>query len=210
MANNFRKMRDLTKNTNAMLKDETRIKETLAIIEALAEGVNPVTGEIFPDQSPYNEPTIIRALFTAGQLLRQQLSQSGSLKPLPAKAGRPWDADEDRDLSEEFKANLAIGAMAEKHQRTMGAIQSRLVRLGLVEPLTSQQSSEVTSVVPKQWWKEQGRTQTGKPWTKEEDETLRRDFQSAMPFEILAEGLKRGINAVEVRLAKLGMRSAMP
>ncbi len=193
-----------------MLKYLTRIKETLAIIEALAEGVNPVTGEIFPDQSPYNEPTIIRALFTAGQLLQQQLSQSGSLNPLPAKAGRPWDADEDRDLLEEFKVNLPIGVMAEKHQRTRVAIQSRLVRLGLVEPLASQQSSEVTGVLPKQGWKAQGRTQTGKPWTIEEDETLRRDFQSGIPLETLAERLKRGTNAVEVRLAKLGMRPAMP
>ncbi len=31
------------------MKDQSRIIETLAIIDALAEGVNPMTGEILPN-----------------------------------------------------------------------------------------------------------------------------------------------------------------
>ena len=38
---------------------ETNIK----IIEGLANGIDPVTGELLPSNAPYNSPEVIRALF---------------------------------------------------------------------------------------------------------------------------------------------------
>ena len=35
----------------------------LEMLQALAAGTDPVIGEIFPADSPYNQPEIIRALF---------------------------------------------------------------------------------------------------------------------------------------------------
>ncbi|WP_298768357.1 hypothetical protein [uncultured Shewanella sp.] len=35
----------------------------LKIIEALANGIDPLTGEVLPNESPYNHPDTIRALF---------------------------------------------------------------------------------------------------------------------------------------------------
>ncbi|EGU61756.1 hypothetical protein VINI7043_21551 [Vibrio nigripulchritudo ATCC 27043] len=35
----------------------------LEIVEALANGINPQTGEVLPSESPYNSPDVIRALF---------------------------------------------------------------------------------------------------------------------------------------------------
>lgn len=40
------------------------IDEAREILKALANGVNPATGEILPNSSPYNNPKIIRAIFT--------------------------------------------------------------------------------------------------------------------------------------------------
>jgi hypothetical protein len=37
--------------------------EAKEIIEALANGINPETGEILPAQSNFNSPQVIRALF---------------------------------------------------------------------------------------------------------------------------------------------------
>ena len=34
------------------------------IVRLLADGIDPTTGEMFPDGSPYNDPVVIRALFT--------------------------------------------------------------------------------------------------------------------------------------------------
>ena len=36
------------------------------IINVLAQGIHPVTGEMMPPDSPYNEPPVIRALFSIG------------------------------------------------------------------------------------------------------------------------------------------------
>jgi hypothetical protein len=41
------------------------------IIETLAQGINPVTGEVFDEDSPYNAPPVIRALFKVYQELDQ-------------------------------------------------------------------------------------------------------------------------------------------
>ena len=41
------------------------ISEARAIIKTLAKGVDPFTGEVFAEDSPYNHPQVIRALFAA-------------------------------------------------------------------------------------------------------------------------------------------------
>ena len=39
------------------------------IIDTLAQGIHPVTGEVMPEDSPYNAPPVIRALFAVSQAL---------------------------------------------------------------------------------------------------------------------------------------------
>lgn len=39
------------------------------IIDTLAQGVNPVTGEVYPEDAPYNAPPVIRALFAVSSAL---------------------------------------------------------------------------------------------------------------------------------------------
>jgi hypothetical protein len=39
------------------------------IVETLARGIHPVTGEAMPPDSPYNQPVVIRALFTVARAL---------------------------------------------------------------------------------------------------------------------------------------------
>ncbi len=48
----------------------------------------------------------------------------------PASAGKPWDRVEDDQLIASFESGMSIKELALKHQRTAGAIQSRLIRLG--------------------------------------------------------------------------------
>ena len=78
--------------------------ETRMIIKTLAQGVDPVSGEVFPPDSPYNDPKIIRALFhvvdLAWQPGRSKLSleerrQRNLERGLPRNAGLPW-SDQDR------------------------------------------------------------------------------------------------------------------
>jgi DNA helicase-2/ATP-dependent DNA helicase PcrA len=50
----------------------------------------------------------------------------------PRRHGLPWDGDEDNRLREAFQAGEAIAAIAAAHERKVGAITARLIKLGLI------------------------------------------------------------------------------
>lgn len=108
--------------------------EALRIIQALADGVDPHTGEVFPDDSPYQHPQVLRALFSAVRALERLEERKRREKRLPDNAGKPWNEGEDKVLCEGFDAGLTIAQLAQNHRRTEGAIQSRLEKLGKVPP----------------------------------------------------------------------------
>jgi hypothetical protein len=91
---------------------------------------------------------VIRALFLAASAL-QQVAERGDKQPktpkppkpakdLPANAGKPWDEAQEQQLAAAFKAGATVAELAERHQRTTGSITSRLVLLGLIEPLAKE------------------------------------------------------------------------
>ena len=96
----------------------------------LADGVDPSTGEVYPAASPFQDPQIIRALAWAIRTLDGSSRPLKNPKPQPEKAGKPWDEAEDRDLLQAFDSGSPIKELVLQHQRTRGAIQARLVRLG--------------------------------------------------------------------------------
>lgn len=104
--------------------------EAIKTIQLLANGIDPVTGEIFPDSSPYNHPKIIRALFRSLKALERVKEKRE--RSLPANAGKAWNSEEDRLLMEGFDAGVLVKQLATKHGRTEGAIAARLVRLGKI------------------------------------------------------------------------------
>ena len=103
--------------------DITRAKE---IVRILADGIDPITGEILPENSVYNSPEVIRALFTILEALRRP-----SMKPSAQNAGNPWTDAEENQLRDEFNSDMQIADIARTHGRSRGAIESRLERLGL-------------------------------------------------------------------------------
>ncbi|MBA2351451.1 MAG: hypothetical protein ACR2FI_12130 [Burkholderiales bacterium] len=112
--------------------------DTMHIIQALANGTDPVTGEVFPDASPYNHPKIIRALFQTLKALEQLDERKQRQKNLPRKAGQPWLDQEDGELIKGFDAGTPIKQLAEKHDRSHAAIEARLIKLGKIsEPTNS-------------------------------------------------------------------------
>ena len=103
--------------------DIIRAKE---IVRALADGVDPITGEILPEESVYNSPEVIRALFT----VLEKVNEASIVDPL-RNFGKPWAAAEDDQLREEFLSKQRVSDIAKTHGRTYGAIESRLDHLGL-------------------------------------------------------------------------------
>lgn len=100
------------------------VEEARPILQALADGHDPRTGEAFPADSPCQRGDVVRALYVALESLPK--------RNRPPSHGRAWDADEDRHLEEAFKAGVSSRDLASVHGRSPASIEARLFKLGLV------------------------------------------------------------------------------
>ena len=99
------------------------------IVSALAEGIDPTTGEVLPEDSVYNKGEVVRALYT----VLDRLETVNPKRSLPKNAGKPWSADEDAKLRSCFESGMSKKELCAEFERTSGSISSRLVRLGLAK-----------------------------------------------------------------------------
>ncbi len=101
------------------------------IITALSNGVNPVTREILPSDSVFNEPDVIRALYTAVEALASQ--EKKELKSKPENAGKRWTDEDDNLLEEMFYKRCSQKEICERFGRTRSSVAARLVKLGKIQ-----------------------------------------------------------------------------
>jgi hypothetical protein len=107
------------------------------IIDTLAQGIHPVTGEAMPDDSPYNAPPVIRALHVVSRALEAagataQPEPERPQRPRPPNAGKSWADQEDQALAIAFDAGIALKQIAQELGRTVFAVEQRLIKLGKV------------------------------------------------------------------------------
>lgn len=100
------------------------------IVEALANGTDPETGEVISGQNILNKPEIIRALFVAVSALQDLSKKKNQKDKFPVNKGRPWSENEERELLLAFDKGILINELVLKYGRSRGAIKSRLARLG--------------------------------------------------------------------------------
>jgi hypothetical protein len=109
--------------------------KALTIVSALANGVNPATGELFAADSPYQAPDVIRALFSAVRVLEVSVQRrTRARNDTFGNAGKPWSDEEDQRLLAEFDNGRPLAELASLHGRTHGGIQARLERHGRLLP----------------------------------------------------------------------------
>lgn len=110
-------------------------ESALTIVRALARGIDPSTGETLPAEHLCQQPALIRALVAAVAELERTatLPRSRNNAAFGAKAGTPWDPADDEALAQAFDRGEPTGKLAQDFQRSRGAINSRLVRLGKIE-----------------------------------------------------------------------------
>lgn len=127
------------------------------ILQMLLNGIDPVTGEIFPDDHVCNEPDVIRAFHHAitalgKECIQNQQDDKGktdkSKDPSTENAGKPWTSEDDGNLIEMYEDGVSITKIAAHYKRTRGAIRSRLVKLGLEEDKDHIPESKVGSDIP--------------------------------------------------------------
>jgi len=102
------------------------------ILEALADGLDPTTGEALPPGSPIASPDVAPAFQAALEALDYRIKRQERETELPSNAGKSWSPDEDRALAAAFDSRLPISEIAKRFSRTEGSIASRLVRIGKV------------------------------------------------------------------------------
>ncbi|MDP1717493.1 MAG: hypothetical protein Q8L40_05405 [Burkholderiales bacterium] len=115
-------------------------EHTLRILNALAGGVDPATGEQFSADSPYQHPDTVRALFDAVRAIE------GGRAPAPAAAverkpaappqsgaGSRWTSEEEQRLAAGFDSGKTVNELAKSHSRTTMAIEARLLKLGRID-----------------------------------------------------------------------------
>lgn len=106
--------------------DIARAKELLA---ALADGVNPLTGELLSEYDSCNQAEMVRALHTVVRYLDDNTKPK---HPQPENAGKPWTKEDEEILCRMFDAGSSRKEICEHFKRTSGAIAARLVRLGKI------------------------------------------------------------------------------
>jgi hypothetical protein len=103
---------------------------SLKILKQLADGIDPYTGKMLPEDSPYQQSQTVRALFYAIMALEGTKNGTQGAVPGLINAGKSWESAEDDQLKAAFDSGMTISELAQKHKRTIGAIQARLIRLG--------------------------------------------------------------------------------
>ncbi|MFC5743827.1 hypothetical protein [Dyella tabacisoli] len=122
------------------------------ILLALAEGKNPLTGELLPEAPLLNDTRVIRALFHAADALAHSVNVGKGADVLASSHGpwvelaveqhhcaqfevtKPasevWDRAQDLLLMEAFEAGIALDEVAKWLGRTKEALTLRLDQLG--------------------------------------------------------------------------------
>jgi hypothetical protein len=110
------------------------MKETRArqILQALIQGIDPLTGEELAPGTVLQHADVLRALLAGVGALEQMAARAQRRAQLPGNVGRAWNAAEEQALVAEFQRGETIAVIAALHGRTLRAIEARLERLGLL------------------------------------------------------------------------------
>ena len=107
-------------------------QQALDIVRSLANGLDPDSGNAFPQDSAFQRPSVIRALCVASDALEKIERYDRRRATMLKKSGSPWTEDEDRKLLAAFDSGRALHELADTHTRTMAAIRARLFKYGRI------------------------------------------------------------------------------
>ena len=104
------------------------------ILQALVQGVDPLSGAELPPGTILQEADILRALLAGIAALEQTAARAQRRAQLPGNVGRSWSGDEEAALVAAFKSGDSLADIAARHGRTLRAIEARLEKLDLLAP----------------------------------------------------------------------------
>lgn len=107
------------------------IAKAKRIVEILADGINPVTGEELEPTDSCNQVEVVRALHTLLKSLTTAVPER--TRQASDNAGKPWSVEDEEELGIMFDDGISIREICRHFGRSRGAIAARLVKLGKIE-----------------------------------------------------------------------------
>jgi hypothetical protein len=113
-------------------------EQAVRILNALANGIHPGTGEVFSSDSPYQHPDTVRALFEALHVMsgiehKPATTQEHRSASTASNMFARWTADEEQRLTSQFEAGKTSAELAVLLNRSRAAIEARLLKLGKID-----------------------------------------------------------------------------
>lgn len=105
------------------------IQEAIKVIRALANGMDPDSGEVLKDDSVCRVANNVRALNRA---LGALVSLEEREQKKPGHAGTYWTRAEDQQVCEELRKGINFEEIARAHSRTVPSVVARLIKLGKI------------------------------------------------------------------------------
>ena len=102
------------------------------VLKALIAGLDPESAEPLPNESVLHQAEVIRALLAGLDALDQTAARALRRAQLPDNVGSAWTTEEESKLVAAFKSGDSPEVIAQKHGRTLRAIEARLQKLGLI------------------------------------------------------------------------------
>ncbi|WP_077533654.1 hypothetical protein [Massiliimalia massiliensis] len=99
------------------------------MITSLADGINPVTGEVLSEKDSCNQIEVVRALYT---ILNYIDTHSADSKRKVENSGKLWTPEEEEELCHRFQSGYTNKEICAYFKRSTESIASRLVRLGQI------------------------------------------------------------------------------
>lgn len=102
------------------------------ILQSLVQGTDPFTGADLAAGPVMQHADVLRALLAGCMALQESMARAARRSQLPKNIGRTWSPEESAQLVDAFSARESLSAIAERHGRTLRAIEARLEKLGLI------------------------------------------------------------------------------
>ncbi len=119
------------------------LTESRNIVKTLAQGVHPTTGEVYPPESPYNDPEVIRALYSILEFVKQAKKPRKSVEERrrenlefgrPMNSGLPWTEEDRAIVRSGFQEGTTVEKLAATLGRSSGSIVAEVIRQDLLPP----------------------------------------------------------------------------